>query len=411
MSKGNMLLGYARGSVGDLVFQRQRGQQVIKSRNRNPYNPKTDEQIRQRAQFSNSVKFFTRGVQNLFKFAFEGKGPNESDFNAFMRYNQNRGVLISKPALQEISYPALGNYMMSKGSLRTPDIEYDPSHKGIVFKAGLIEELTTIGELSTIIKNKYSLMNGDIITILKITANGSTSKNTPQVFPITRGYIEWKILQFTIDPESKDSVSDFFIDTQITTEGGLIIFENDANDSLQGATVIFSRNTKKGLRCSTSYLVNNDSANISIQETTKKEYVDRLLETWKVEPKSILQGGVVDVDPTKSKFKYQIFADANCTIVPTPGYRTNKLWLRVNRDMTYGNIKIVTGNPDYEWQNMTIDAMFTSDEPQIITYYAYGEHFVSSGRQGPIAAGTVIPLVLPGATGITLGNNLITEFS
>lgn len=411
MSKGNMLLGYARGSVGDLVFQRQRGQQVTKSRNRNPYNPRTDEQIRQRAQFTNSVKFFTRGVQNLFKFAFEGKGPNESDFNAFMRFNQNRGVLISKPAMQEVSYPALGNYMMSKGSLRTPDMEYDSYYSAIVFRAGLIEDLNTMGELSTLIKMKYALMDGDIVTILKITANGSTTQNTPQVYPITRGYIEWKILQFTIDPKSNDQVSDFLIDTQISTEGGTLVFNNDASDSLQGATVIFSRNTKKGLRCSTSYLVNNNSASIAIQETTKQEYVDRLLETWKVEPKAILQGGVVDVDPSKSKFKYQIFADENCTVVPIPGFRTNKLWLRVNRDLTYGNIKIVTGNPDYEWQNMTIDAIYTSAAPQMITYYAYGEHFKSSPRQGPITAGTVIALALTEGTGITLGDNLITEFS
>ena len=42
MAKGNMLMGYSRGSVGDVTFARIKGQQIARARNRNPKNPKTN---------------------------------------------------------------------------------------------------------------------------------------------------------------------------------------------------------------------------------------------------------------------------------------------------------------------------------------------------------------------------------
>ena len=41
MAKGNMLLGFSRGSVGDLTFYRRNSQQVTRARARVVKNPKT----------------------------------------------------------------------------------------------------------------------------------------------------------------------------------------------------------------------------------------------------------------------------------------------------------------------------------------------------------------------------------
>ena len=117
MSKGNVLLGMARGAVGDIVFSRLKGQQVARARNRQPANPRTSSQMYQRALFTDAVKFYTRGRRNLFQFAFENKKENESDYNAFMRENAKRGVVISKAAFDNYGYPALGNFIMSKAFL------------------------------------------------------------------------------------------------------------------------------------------------------------------------------------------------------------------------------------------------------------------------------------------------------
>lgn len=48
MSKGNLLLGYGRGSVGDIVLSHYAGEQIARARNRNPKNRRTTLQMLQR---------------------------------------------------------------------------------------------------------------------------------------------------------------------------------------------------------------------------------------------------------------------------------------------------------------------------------------------------------------------------
>lgn len=53
MSKGNMLLGYARGKVGDVVMARARATQRTSAHNANPKDAQTEKQIKRRSQFAN----------------------------------------------------------------------------------------------------------------------------------------------------------------------------------------------------------------------------------------------------------------------------------------------------------------------------------------------------------------------
>lgn len=71
MSKGNMFLGYASGKVADLVFYRQDGQQITRSRNRSPHNPKTEPQLYQRAVMATITAAYSAGSA-LFDHSFEG---------------------------------------------------------------------------------------------------------------------------------------------------------------------------------------------------------------------------------------------------------------------------------------------------------------------------------------------------
>lgn len=120
MAKGNILLGYATGSIGDITLSRVKGNQVTKARNRHPSNPKTSKQVYQRAKFTNAVNFYKRGVQNLFKFAYEDKTAQESDFNAFMRHNTARAIPVGKVSSTDSFYPAISNWLTSVGSLNGP---------------------------------------------------------------------------------------------------------------------------------------------------------------------------------------------------------------------------------------------------------------------------------------------------
>lgn len=410
MSKGNMLLGYARGSVGDLVFARQKGQQITKARNRNPYNPKSDSQVIQRAKFSNSVKFFTRGVQNLFKFAFEGKDTTNSDFNAFMRYNQNRGCLISRYAFDEVTYPALGKFMMSKGSLPRANVLTDTEDDSVYMKLEGFVSDGVLGEVSTILRQDYQLMEGDIVTLLCIVAHGSDNNNTPTSTPQTRSNIEWTIKQFAIDSKSTQPMSEIFAGSSMDIRGNILQLTPSEPNLLTAGAVVFSRNTKNGLKVSTSILTMNVSASESFELTTEEGYIEECKESWKFEPVSILQGSITNEDPSMSKYTYDVFLDQDCNNRPTAGDRVNKLFLRVNKKMVYPQVAYDIGNVLSEWQNMRVDASDQETGVRSVRFYLYNRKFQSSLRGVTVYAGEVIALASSTQATIELGNNLITQF-
>lgn len=261
MSKGNMLMGYARGAVGDLVFSRVKGNQVTKARNRQPSNPKTSKQVYQRAKFINAVRFYQRGVQNLFKFAYEDKTAQESDFNAFMRHNTSRAIPVAKNASEESIYPAISNWITSFGSLNGPqavtghtgkrddedllvgrtyaqgDYNVSPSNaEGATTK--LVDginaavslplgnvEITTFGELCAALKTQYpDLMEGDIVTVTLIhqILQGIGAPGLFLPGPSLDGAASapaWRFAQFLIDTTSTKPIAQAFGSEIYMSEG------------------------------------------------------------------------------------------------------------------------------------------------------------------------------------------------
>lgn len=262
MAKGNMLLGYARGAVGNLVFSRVKGNEVTKARNRQPANPKTSKQVYQRAKFLNAVNFYKRGVQNLFKFAYEDKTQQESDFNAFMRHNVSRAVPVGKGASTESLYPAISNWITSVGSLNGPqaviglqgnlneledaglsrcyavgDYNVSPSseqgstvtpttkiHAAVVF--AVPDDINTFGEFCTSLKAEYpDLMEGDIVTITMIhqilQGVGSPGLLLPSAYGMdgAANAPAWKFAQFLIDSASTTPIQEAFGNEIYLSEG------------------------------------------------------------------------------------------------------------------------------------------------------------------------------------------------
>ena len=89
MAKGNMLLGYARGQVGDVVFKRVDGQQVAVPRNRTPRNPRTDAQMLQRAISATIMQAYSAG-KAIFDHSFEGKQVPFGNMRAFLSENMRQ---------------------------------------------------------------------------------------------------------------------------------------------------------------------------------------------------------------------------------------------------------------------------------------------------------------------------------
>lgn len=86
MAKGNMLQGMARGKVGDVVFSRLNGQQISRVRNRQPYNPRTNKQLIQRAIMATTMLAYSAGKE-IFNHSFQGKSVGAANQREFMRLN------------------------------------------------------------------------------------------------------------------------------------------------------------------------------------------------------------------------------------------------------------------------------------------------------------------------------------
>ena len=81
-----MLLGYARGKVGDLVFSRQDGQQVTRARAAQVSNPRTTAQMIQRMIFS-SVSFAYSILRPICDHSFEGVQYGQRSMSKFFSLN------------------------------------------------------------------------------------------------------------------------------------------------------------------------------------------------------------------------------------------------------------------------------------------------------------------------------------
>lgn len=88
MSKGNMLLGHARGKVGDLVFSRVNGQQVTRARAAVVKNPQTEPQIIQRIILNTISQAYSR-MSAIADHSFEGVAQGQKSMSAFMKKNMS----------------------------------------------------------------------------------------------------------------------------------------------------------------------------------------------------------------------------------------------------------------------------------------------------------------------------------
>ncbi len=322
MAKGNMLLGMARGSVGDVTFYRDGGLQRARSRNRQPNNPRSNKQQTQRALFANCVKFYKLTASKFFKFAFENKKTNESDYNAFMRENLKRGVMMSKTAFYVEPYPALGNWLISRGSLSTIRNANDDNTNAPVFDLGasyssIPAATITIGEISTAMVASGRYQVGDIITIVKYLADGD---NIPNATPNAEGdYLQtvFAYYQFLVDPNNSNTFSSIFPSVPlffITTTSNNSLAINYGYDAASAgedwragytsATVIHSRNTANGLLVSTQELTLNPRMTQAIETAaTDATYKSSVLADWQSSGNAILQGeGLELTDLSDIKF-------------------------------------------------------------------------------------------------------------
>lgn len=300
MSKGSLFFGHASGKLGQVVLSTVKGQQIARAWQPKVSNPKTSQQQLQRAKFANSVKFFRRAQQNLFKFAFEDKRKNESDYNAFMRHNVVSSAVLDRSVYDNFNYPALAdNWLLTFGSLGEISAENEPSDKetlrmlDLYLGTGEINNLT-IASASQAFVDNYKAINGDYVTLVGVKSSVKTLTQDPSSAP------EWSIVQFVVDTSNQGKLVEYLKKQDANAasffaKDGLdpahIIFAYD-NDGSSWLGVILSRVTANGVKVSTSPLVPNYYAYEIYQNSLELPYRQSALNSWGRSSEPILKGGI-----------------------------------------------------------------------------------------------------------------------
>lgn len=306
-----MLLGYARGSVGDVTFFRSGGSQRARARNRKPNNPRSSSQMTQRAKFASAVKFYKRAVSNFFRFAYQDKKTNESDYNAFMRHNIQGAPLISKTAFDKQGYPALGNWVLSYGELQPLNYIAGESNSVIELPATYTAAPSTLGELSQGLINSGFYEQGDIITVPMIDITGTP---LPTATPTGVYTTAWKTAQFRVDYNSSEPLNNLGLGTVTVTQSSGIWTLNFPTHS--AFAVIVSRNTSGGLKVSRSEMVYDAQTGLALFNAYYDDnYKAEVLQDWKISLDAILQGSLSEMSeppivPSTSSWSVSAYAAA-----------------------------------------------------------------------------------------------------
>lgn len=195
MAKGNMFLGMSRGSVGDVTFYRNRGNQVARARNRKPANPRSEAQVIQRMLLATASKAYSR-MKGIVDHSFQGiqyGGVSQSYFLKRALEDLRNWVALTLPTAPEsVNQNPLGVYglayptraalsgvglLISEGTIPTvPAVTVTPAgegslpafdHFGAVIDKGE-EEFTTI----QMVMNVLGAQAGDQITAVGLNFDG-----------------------------------------------------------------------------------------------------------------------------------------------------------------------------------------------------------------------------------------------
>lgn len=300
MSKGSLFFGHASGKLGQVVLSTVKGQQIARAWQPKVSNPKTSQQQLQRAKFANSVKFFRRAQQNLFKFAFEDKRKNESDYNAFMRHNVVSSAVLDRSVYDNFNYPAFAdNWLLSYGSLGEINADNEQSDKSVVqllvlpLGTGEIADLT-IASASQALVDNYKAINGDYVTIVGVFSPAKSLTADPKIAP------DWHIVQFVVDTTNTGKLvenlkkqdigaEEFF--AKDGREPSNVIF-SVSNEGCAWLGIILSRVTANGVKVSTSNLMPNYYAYEIYQKSLELPYRQSALNSWGRSSEPILKGGI-----------------------------------------------------------------------------------------------------------------------
>lgn len=289
MSKGNSYWGTASGKIGNIVVSTNKGQRIERKYQPTVLNPKTRNQMLQRARFANAVKFYKRAYANFFRFAYEDKKQKESDFNAYMRHNTNTRMSVLKKAQVEGTFPCVcDNVALTRGSLGNVAIVAPRSNNPYLQLRSLNSSAGTFGEVSAALIKDYSLAAGDIVTIVHVETSVTSLENANPA-----NYPAWTVVQFIVDTTDTTTVQQ--ISENLSCEAGKGLILQQASNTKPGwNAVCFSRKQEnKNLLVSNSSLQANDGAYSLYLAALQTGWLNTAMSSWGASGNAVLEGSLV----------------------------------------------------------------------------------------------------------------------
>lgn len=247
-----MLLGHARGKVGDLVFSRVNGQQVTRARAAVVKNPQTEPQIIQRIILNTISQAYSR-MSAIADHSFEGVAQGQKSMSAFMKKNMgatrqrmtaavNAGGGFSD--VQDFAPIGTNNfginpYIMSTGSLPAVNVITVASATGAKIAAPAANTYQSFID-------KYALSVGDQLTFCAITRTSEGDRT-------------FEVARVILEPADGNLDGALIVDNAISSpnsrnEGGFVAltYASDGitfkigNETVLAAAVIVSRQKTDG---------------------------------------------------------------------------------------------------------------------------------------------------------------------
>ena len=255
----------ARGRVGSIVYYVRKGEQLARTLSQSTTNPQTTEQMATRVTWNNLVQFFKRSRFWMHWGAFEDKKKTWSDYNAFMSANAKKlDVAITKEQAAA-GYAVVADYVVSKGSLPTVNINYSNGKyiSDIYFGADAdFDSSATVGDLSTLLlENNNGLQAGDQLSFIIYLQGGNAAAPT----------ITCRAFEMILDEEDEtlftNIVGDFLTVNYEGANGALSMQFSGQG----GATIVVSREVSGKLKVSSQTLVLDSAQHTFLAQFTTTE--------------------------------------------------------------------------------------------------------------------------------------------
>lgn len=272
MSKGNMLLGQARGKVGDLVFARAFGKQVVRSKAQSVANPKTIGQNTQRAILATIAKDAAL-LTPIVDHSFANVKYGAESVRHFRKINMGilRNMLLSAVGvnynLSAKGATAVPNALkVSEGSLPAFNAAYQDDVIGF-YQAGTLTALTEVS-VDDFRKAYPYLQGGDQLTLVKLVKSSGSLLDGDASFALSVDRVVFAPDAFD-DPASlligdDGFINDFKLDLTKTTNPSMLSAVDGGagkglgirtdSDNTYAAALILSRKVNNVWQRSPQYL-------------------------------------------------------------------------------------------------------------------------------------------------------------